>query len=178
MSVLLEKYRKEVCPQLMKSRGYANVNQVPKLTKIVINSGVSTSKDRDTMEEVLRTLGDITGQPPVVTKSRKSIAAFKLRQGQNVGAKVTLRGRRMYDFFYRLVNVALPRVRDFRGVSPKAFDGHGNYSMGVSDQTIFTEVNLDKMKHTVGFDVIIVTTAKSNEEGLELLTLLGVPFAH
>lgn len=178
MSVLLEKYRKEVAPQLMKSRGYANVNQLPKLVKIVINSGVSTSKDRDTMDEVLRTLADITGQRPVITKSRKSIAAFKLRTGQNVGAKVTLRGRRMYDFFFRLVNVALPRVRDFRGVSPKAFDGHGNYSLGVADQTIFTEVNLDKMKHTVGFDVIIVTTAKSNEEGLELLTLLGVPFAH
>jgi large subunit ribosomal protein L5 len=177
MSALLEKYTQEVRPQLMKSRGYANVNQVPKLSKIVINSGVSVSKDRDTMDEVVRTLADITGQRPVITKSRKSVAAFKLREGANVGAMVTLRGKRMYDFFNRLVSVALPRVRDFRGVSPKAFDGHGNYSLGVTDQSIFTEVNLDKMKHTVGFDVTIVTTATSNEEGLELLTMLGVPFA-
>ena len=176
-SVLYERYLKEIRPALRERRGYKNLLEVPRLKKVVISSGIGTSKERDVFDEALRTIGDITGQKPVVTKAKKSIANFKLRQGQNVGAVVTLRGQRMYDFLFRLMNVALPRVRDFRGVSPKAFDGHGNYSLGVTDQSIFTEVNLDKMKHTIGFNVSIVSSAKTNEEGLELLTLLGMPFA-
>jgi len=176
MSVFHEHYRKEVLPELMKQRGYRNQLEVPKLVKIVISTGVGTSKDREVLDEAVRTLAAITGQRPVVTKARKSVANFKLREGMNVGAAVTLRGERMYDFLYRLINVALPRVRDFRGVSRKAFDGSGNYSMGVNDQSIFSEVDLDKMKHTIGMNITIVTTARTNEEGLALLTLLGMPF--
>lgn len=177
-AVLQEIYRTDVVPKLVAKRGYKNHLQVPRLQKIVISSGIGSAKDRDVFEEAVRTIADITGQKPVITRSQKNIANFKLRENQQVGVVVTLRGQRMWDFFYRLVHVALPRVRDFRGVSPKAFDGKGNYSLGLNDQTIFTEVNLDKMKHTIGFNVTVVTSAKTNEEGLELLTLLGVPFAH
>lgn len=150
--------------------------EVPRLVKIVLNSGIGTGKDRDVFDETVRTLSDITGQRPVIAKARVDVAGFKLRKGNNVGVCLTLRGKRMYDFFMKLVNVALPRVRDFRGVSPKAFDGRGNYSMGISEQTIFTEVNLDKMKHPIGMNITMVTTAKTDKESYELLVLMGVPF--
>jgi large subunit ribosomal protein L5 len=178
MSVLMERYRSEILPELQTKLGGRNVNAVPKLTKIVVSSGIGTDKDREVFDEALRTISDITGQRPVTTKARNSIANFKLREGMNVGVCVTLRGKRMYDFLYRLVNIGLPRVRDFRGVSRTAFDGSGNYSLGLPDQTIFTEVNLDKMKHNIGMNVTVVTTAATNEEGLELLTMLGMPFSH
>jgi large subunit ribosomal protein L5 len=178
MSVLMERYRSEILPELQTKLGGRNVNAVPKLTKIVVSSGIGTDKDREVFDEALRTISDITGQRPVTTKARNSIANFKLREGMNVGVCVTLRGKRMYDFLYRLVNIGLPRVRDFRGVSRTAFDGSGNYSLGLPDQTIFTEVNLDKMKHNIGMNVTVVTTAANNEEGLELLTMLGMPFSH
>lgn len=177
MSALLEQYRTEVMPALKKSRGYTNDMQIPRLSKITLSVGIGTAKEKDQFEEAIRTLTEISGQKPVITVSNKNIASFKLREGQNVGVCVTLRGQRMYDFFYRLVRVALPRVRDFRGVNPKSFDGRGNYSMGLNDQTIFTEINLDRMKHTIGMNITVVTTAKTNEEAHELLKLLGVPFA-
>jgi large subunit ribosomal protein L5 len=176
MSSMKETYAKEVLPELMKQRGYKNKLEVPRLVKIVISTGIGTSKDKEVFDEGVRTLAAIAGQRPVITKSRKSIANFKLREDMNVGVCVTLRGQRMYDFLYRLINIALPRVRDFRGISRKAFDGAGNYSLGINDQSIFAEVDLDKMKHTIGMNVTIVTTAKTNAEGLELLTLLGMPF--
>jgi len=153
------------------------VQEVPKITKIVVSSGIGSDKDREVFDEALRTLADIFGQRPMITKAKISVAGFKLREGQNVGVAVTLRGQRMYDFLYRLVNVALPRVRDFRGVSSTAFDGAGNYSLGLNEQSIFTEIDLDKMKYTIGMNITIVTTAKTNDEGLELLTMLGMPFA-
>ena len=176
MSLIANKYKNEIVPKLMETRGYKNRLQVPRIIKIGINSGIGTGKDRDVFDEAIRTLGEITGQHPYISKSRVNIANFKLRKGQNVGVAVTLRGKRMYEFFTRLVNVALPRVSDFRGVSPKSFDGRGNFSMGISEQNIFTEVDLDKMKHTIGMHINIVTTANTNDEGLELLTLMGVPF--
>lgn len=176
MSVLKEQYRTELVPKLMTSRSYGNVMEVPKLEKVILNVGVSTDRDRDMFTNAQSALTDISGQRPVITKARVNVAGFKLRKGQNVGVAVTLRGERMYDFLYRLTKVALPRVRDFRGVSKKSFDGRGNYSLGVEDVTIFTEVNPDKLKYTIGMNVAIVTTAQTNEEGLELLTLLGMPF--
>ena len=148
-----------------------------KITKIVVSSGIGSDKDREVFDEALRTLSDIVGQRPMITKAKISVAGFKLREGQNVGVAVTLRGQRMYDFLYRLVNVALPRVRDFRGVSSTAFDGAGNYSLGLNEQSIFTEIDLDKMKYTIGMNITIVTTAKTDDEGRELLTMLGMPFA-
>ena len=161
----------------IRDRGYGNVQEVPKITKIAVSSGIGSDKDREVFDEALRTLGDIVGQRPIITKAKTSIAGFKLREGQNVGVSVTLRGQRMYDFLYRLINVALPRVRDFRGVSSTAFDGAGNYSLGLNEQSIFTEIDLDKMKYTIGMNVTIVTTAKTDDEGRELLTMLGMPFA-
>jgi large subunit ribosomal protein L5 len=163
-------------PKLMESRGYQNLLEVPKLSKVVISTGVGTAKPRETFDEAVRVLSAITGQRPVIAKSRVSVAGFKLREGQNVGVFVTIRGQRMYDFLYRLINVGFPRVRDFRGISSKAFDGFGNYSVGLTDQTIFTEIDLDKMKHTIGMNITIVTTAKTNDEAFELLTLMGMPF--
>ncbi|MDP7395667.1 MAG: 50S ribosomal protein L5 [Lentisphaeria bacterium] len=177
MSVLMDTYRNDILPELRTKRGYGNVQEVPRITKIVVSSGIGSDKDREVFDEALRTLGDIVGQRPIITKAKTSIAGFKLREGQNVGISVTLRGQRMYDFLYRLINVALPRVRDFRGVSSTAFDGAGNYSLGLNEQSIFTEIDLDKMKYTIGMNVTIVTTAKTDEEGLELLTMLGMPFA-
>lgn len=176
-SVLYKEYLSGIRPQLMERLGCKNIHAAPRLRKIVVSSGVGAGKDREVFDEAVKLLGDITGQRPVVTKARLSVANFKVREGMNVGVAVTLRGRRMYDFFYRLVKVALPRVRDFRGVSLKSFDGFGNYSLGVADQTIFTEVNLDKMKHTIGMNISIVTSAGTNEAGLALLTLMGMPFA-
>lgn len=174
---LYEDYKNTIAPQLMKKRGYTNVNQVPKITKISINTGISRAKDRDVFTEASELLAAITGQKPVITKARKSISNFKLREGDPVGAKVTLHGQKMYDFLYRLINVSLPRVRDFRGISSKSFDGAGNYTMGISDQSIFTEVNVDRMKNTIGMDITVVTTANTDDEARDLLDLIGMPFA-
>jgi large subunit ribosomal protein L5 len=174
---LYQHYQQNVVPQLREKRGYKNPMEVPKLVKVVLNSGVGSDKDRETMTEVLDTLGKITGQKPVMTKSTKNISNFKLRAGMNVGACVTLRRDKMYNFLYRLVNVVLPRVRDFRGVSAKSFDGAGNYTFGIADQSVFTEIDMDKAKHTVGMNITIVTTAKTDDEARELLSMMGVPFA-
>ncbi len=176
-SVLYEHYQNEISPQLMKSRGYKNTLQIPRLEKTVVNTGISTDRDREVLEEAINTLAVITGQRPVPTKARKSISNFKLREGMTVGACVTLRRGAMYNFLYRLINVALPRVRDFRGVPRNAFDGAGNYSFGLTDQSIFPEIDLDRIKHTIGMNITIVTTATSDDEARELLAQLGMPFA-
>jgi len=177
MEKLREQYEKEVKPALMKKFGYTSTMQVPRLEKIVINVGLGDVKDSPkSLENAMNDIQLITGQRPVVTKSKKSIAAFKLREGVNVGCKVTLRADKMYDFAYKLFNVALPRVRDFRGVSADSFDGRGNYSMGVKEQLIFPEIEYDKIDKLRGMDIIIVTSANTDEEAKELLTLLGMPF--
>ena len=177
MEKLKEQYQKEVVPALMKKFQYKSVMQVPKLDKIVINIGLGDLKDNPkALDNAMNDLQIITGQKPIVTKAKKSIAAFKLREGANIGLKVTLRADKMYDFAYKLFNVALPRVRDFRGVSDSSFDGRGNYSMGVKEQLIFPEIEYDKIDKIRGMDIIFVTTAHSDEEAKELLTLLGMPF--
>jgi len=176
-SELHKQYTSEIVPEMMKRRGYKNLMEVPRLTKIVLNTGVSTDCDRAVLEEACEVLGAVTGQRPVVTKARMSISNFKLREGMPVGACVTLRRSMMYGFLYRLVNVTLPRVRDFRGVSPKAFDGAGNYNMGLNDQSVFTELDLDRIKTTIGMNITVVTTAKTDDEARELLALFGMPFA-
>ena len=177
MEKLREQYEKEVVPALMKKFNYKSVMQVPKLDKIVLNIGLGDIRDNPkALENAINDLSIITGQKPVVTKAKKSIAAFKIREGVNVGCKVTLRREKMYEFAYKLFNVALPRVRDFRGVSGNSFDGRGNYSMGIKEQLIFPEIEYDKIDKLRGMDIIIVTTAKSDEEAKELLTLLGMPF--
>ena len=177
MEVLKEKYIKEVIPAMMKKFNYTSVMQVPRLEKIVLNIGLGDTKDNPkALDNAMNDLTAITGQRPVVTKARKSIAAFKLREGAKIGCKVTLRSGKMYDFAFKLFNVALPRVRDFRGVSTKSFDGRGNYSMGVKEQLIFPEIEYDKIDKVRGMDIIFVTTAKSDEESKELLSLLGMPF--
>ncbi len=177
MEKLKEQYVKEVIPALMKKFNYKSIMQVPKLEKIVINIGLGDTKENPKeLENAVNDLTLITGQKPVITKAKKSIAAFKLREGANVGCKVTLRSDKMYDFAYKLFNVALPRVRDFRGVSKKSFDGRGNYSMGIKEQLIFPEIEYDKIDKLRGMDIIFVTTAESDEEAKELLTLLGMPF--
>lgn len=175
-SPMYEQYHKDVVPQLMKSRGYKNLLQVPRLSKIVVNTGISTAREREVIEEAMSTLGTITGQRPVTTKARVSISNFKLREGMSVGVCVTLRREMMYNFLYRLINVVLPRVRDFRGVSVKSFDGAGNYNFGLPDQSVFTEIDLDKVKNTIGMNITIVTTARTDDEARELLALLGMPF--
>src|SRR5260370_11893238 len=176
---LYKEYKERVVPALRERLGYKNVLQVPRVEKVVINSCVSThSADaKQALEEAKAEIGLINGQKPAETKSKKSISNFKLRKGQAIGAKVTLRGDRMYEFLERLIKMALPRIRDFRGVSPKAFDGKGNYTLGVPDQSIFPEVDLDKVKRNVGFDITIVTTAKTNDEAKPLLIELGIPFS-
>ena len=175
---LKERYQKDVAPQIAKEFGINNPMAIPRIEKVVLNMGmgeaIANAKILDTATDELRS---ITGQKPVITKAKKSIASFKLRQGMPIGVVVTLRGDRMYEFLERLIKMALPRIRDFRGISPKAFDGNGNYTLGVSDQSIFPEVDLDKIKRNVGFDVTIVTTAKTNEEAKALLTELGIPFS-
>ena len=177
MEKLREQYEKEVVPALMKKFNYKSIMQVPKLDKIVINIGLGDIKENPkSLENAMNDLMQITGQKPVVTKARKSIAAFKLREGVNVGCKVTLRADKMYDFAYKLFNVALPRVRDFRGVSGNSFDGRGNYSMGIKEQLIFPEIVYDMIDQIRGMDIIIVTTAKTDEESKALLELLGMPF--
>ena len=176
-SVLSDYYKDTVVPQLKEKRGYKNPMEIPKLVKIVINTGVGTDKDREVMTAAVETLGLITGQKPVITKSRVNVSNCKLRKGMAVGASVTLRRGVMYNFLYRLINIVLPRVRDFRGISPKSFDGVGNYNFGLTDQSVFTEIDLDKIKHTIGMNITIVTTAKTDDEARDLLTLLGMPFA-
>jgi len=174
---LYQKYLADVRPALMEKRKYGNVHQVPRLEKIVLNMGVSASLEKGAVDDAAKDMGLITGRKPVVAKARKSIANFKLREGQSVGCHVTLRREAMYEFFDRLVAAALPRIRDFRGLSTRSFDGRGNYSLGVTDQTIFPEVDLDKVKRTQGMDITIVTTAQTDQEALELLKMMGMPFA-
>ena len=177
MEKLREQYEKEVVPALMKKFQYKSIMQVPKLDKVVINIGLGDTKENPkSLENAMNDLTQITGQRPMITKAKKSIAAFKLREGANVGCKVTLRSDKMYDFVYKLFNVALPRVRDFRGVSTDSFDGRGNYSMGIKEQLIFPEIEYDKIDRLRGMDIIFVTTAETDEEAKELLTLLGMPF--
>ncbi|MEX2274313.1 MAG: 50S ribosomal protein L5 [Actinomycetota bacterium] len=175
---LKHRYRAELVPKLMAEQGYTNVMQVPRLSKIIVNMGVGDSiKDGRMLEAAVEDLTTITGQKPVVTKAKKSIAGFKLRQGQAIGAKVTLRGDRMWEFIDRLVSIALPRIRDFRGLNPKAFDGHGNYTIGVTEQLIFPEVEYDKVAAVRGMDITVVTTAETDDEGRALLLALGMPLA-
>ena len=177
MARLKDKYRAEVAPALQQRFGYKNVMEIPRLEKIVINMGLGDCKDNaKALDLAVEELTTIAGQKPLVTKAKKSIANFKLRAGMNVGAKVTLRGDRMYEFADKLVSIVLPRVRDFRGVSTKAFDGRGNYSLGVREQLIFPEIEYDKVEKIRGMEMIFVTTAKTDEEAKELLRLLGMPF--
>ena len=174
-----EKYLNEAVPALQQKFAYKNVMQIPRLSKIVINMGLGDCKDNaKALETAVGELAIISGQKPLVTTARKSIANFKLREGMNVGAKVTLRGARMEEFMDKLVNIALPRVRDFRGVSAKAFDGRGNYALGIKEQLIFPEIEYDKVEKIRGMEMIFVTSAKTDEEAKELLQLLGMPFEH
>jgi len=174
---LKTKYKDVVADELMKSQGYSSKMQVPAIKKIVLNLCVSVNYDRDTLTALADDLGKITGQKPVITKAKKSVSNFKLREGMSIGAKVTLRGNRMYEFMDRLVNVALPRIRDFRGLPGSSFDGQGNYSMGLQEQTVFPEIDPDRVKHTHGMDITFVTSAKEDGEAKELLTMMGMPFA-
>jgi len=178
MGVLRDQYEKEVVPALMKKFNYKSVMQVPRLEKVVINIGLGDTKENPkSLENAVNDLTLITGQKPVITKAKKAIAAFKIREGINMGCKVTLRKNKMYDFTYKLFNVALPRVRDFRGLSTDSFDGRGNYSMGIKEQLIFPEIDYDKIDKVRGMDICFVTTANTDEESKELLTLMGAPFA-
>ncbi|MBD5541040.1 MAG: 50S ribosomal protein L5 [Lachnospiraceae bacterium] len=178
MSRLKDLYKDEIVDAMVKKFGYKNVMEVPKLEKIVINMGVGEAKDNaKALESAVKDLETIAGQKVITTKAKKSVANFKLREGQAIGCKVTLRGEKMYEFLDRLVNLALPRVRDFRGVNPNAFDGRGNYALGIKEQIIFPEIEYDKVDKVRGMDVIFVTTAKTDEEARELLTLFNMPFA-
>ncbi len=178
MARLQEQYKNDAAPALMTKFGYKSVMQIPKIEKVVINVAAGDAKDNaKVIDAIVSDLSQITGQKPVVCKARKSVANFKLREGMNIGAKVTLRGERMYEFIDRLFNVALPRVRDFRGINPNSFDGRGNYSMGLKEQLIFPEISYDKIDKIRGMDICFVTTAKTDEEARELLSLLGAPFA-
>jgi large subunit ribosomal protein L5 len=176
---LYRDYKDRVAPVLREKLGYKNLLQVPKVDKVVVNTCIPAhvSDLKQALEDAKKELALITGQKPAETKAKKSISNFKLRKGQTIGAKVTLRGDRMYEFLERLIKMALPRIRDFRGISAKAFDGRGNYTLGVHDQSIFPEVELDRIKRNVGFDITIVTTARTNDEAKALLTELGVPFS-
>ncbi len=177
MSRLKDLYQRDIVPALMNKFKYKSIMEVPRIVKIVVNMGVGDAKENPKfLENAVEELGLITGQKPVITKARKAIAGFKLRTGMPIGTMVTLRGERMYHFWDRLLNIALPRVRDFRGVSAKAFDGRGNYTMGIKEQLIFPEINYDKVEKVRGMDIVIVTTAKTDEEGRELLAGFGVPF--
>ncbi|MDR0880827.1 MAG: 50S ribosomal protein L5 [Clostridioides sp.] len=177
-SRLQEKYNKEVAPALMEKFGYKNVMEIPKLDKIVLNMGVGDARENPKgLEKAVEELEIITGQKPVITKARKSVANFKLREGMPIGTKVTLRTDKMFYFMDKLVSVSLPRVRDFRGINPNAFDGRGNYALGIKEQLIFPEIEYDKVDKVRGMDIIFVTTAKSDEEARELLKLLGMPFS-
>lgn len=177
MNRLKEKFNKEITPALMSKFNYKSVMQVPRIEKIVVNMGVGDAvQNAKALDSAVEELSLITGQKPVITRAKKSIAGFRLREGMPIGAKVTLRGERMYDFFDKLISVALPRVRDFRGLSKKSFDGRGNYTLGVREQLIFPEIDYDKVNKVRGMDIVIVTSAKTDEEARELLTLFGMPF--
>lgn len=174
---LYKEYTAKVVPALKTKHGYTNLHQIPRVSKVVVNTSIGSSQDtKEALEIAVSELQTITGQTPVRTRSKKAISNFKLRKDQPIGAKVTLRGRHMYEFLERLIKTALPKIRDFRGISPKAFDGNGNYTLGVADQSIFPEIELDKIKRNVGFDVTIVTTAGTDEEAKSLLGELGMPF--
>jgi large subunit ribosomal protein L5 len=178
MSELKEKYQKEVVPRLMELGGYKNIMQVPRLEKVALNIGLGDANtDAKALESAEKDLAAISGQHPVITRAKKSIAAFKLREGMNVGLRVTLRGERMYQFLEKLINAALPRMREFRGVSPSSFDGRGNYTLGFKEQTLFPEIEYDKIYKARGLEISIVTTAKTDQEGKKLLELMGMPFA-
>ena len=172
-----EKYKKEIVPKMIEQRKYKNPMQVPKLQKIVINVGINAAAEKQAIEDTIHEIKIVTGQKPVVTRSRKSISNFKLRKDQPIGVKVTMRGRIMYEFLERFMGTALPRIRDFRGVPARSFDGRGNYTLGIDDHTIFPEIELDKIKRNVGMNITFVTTARSNDEAKELLALLGMPFS-
>ena len=174
---LYDKYVNEVVPALKQKRQYKNVHQIPRIEKIVVNMGVSASLEKGAIEDAAKDLAQITGRKPVISKSRKSIANFKLRENVPIGCRVTLRRDAMYEFFDRLVAVTLPRIRDFRGTSPRSFDGRGNYSLGIAEQTVFPEIELDKIKRQQGMDITIVTSAQNDDEARELLKLMGMPFA-
>jgi len=177
MARLLEKYRREVVPELQKRLGRSNILSLPRLEKITVNMGVGKAvQERSRLEEAAQHLALITGQKPIITKAKKSVSGFRLRKGMEIGCKVTLRGKRMYEFLDRLISIALPRIRDFRGLNPRSFDGHGNYSLGLPEQTVFPEVDPDKVRYAQGMDVCITTTAKNDAEGRLLLQLLGLPF--
>jgi large subunit ribosomal protein L5 len=176
-SRLYQKYIESVRPALIEKRKYQNLHQVPHMEKIVVNMGVSASLEKGAVDDAVKDLTMITGRKPVINKARKSIANFKLREGQSIGCRVTLRRDVMYEFFDRLVATALPRIRDFRGTSSRSFDGRGNYSLGVADQTIFPEIELDKIKRQQGMDITIVTTARTDDEALDFLKMMGMPFA-
>ena len=178
MNRLQEKYNNEIVPAMIEKFGYKNIMEVPKLDKIVVNMGVGEAKENaKVLEEAVKELETITGQKVVTTKARKSVANFKIREGMPIGCKVTLRGDKMYEFADRLINLSLPRVRDFRGVNPNAFDGRGNYALGIKEQLIFPEIEYDKVTKVRGMDIIFVTTAKTDEEARELLRLFNMPFA-
>ncbi len=178
MERLREKYQKEVVPALMQEYGYKSIMQTPRLTKVVVNVGLGeATQNAHAVEAVVRDIGAITGQHPVVTRAKKPIAGFKIRKGMPIGVMVTLRGRQMYDFLDKLVNITLPRIRDFQGMPPDAFDGSGNYSMGLKEQIIFPEIDYDKVDKVRGLEISIVTTAPTDGEGKKLLELLGMPFA-
>ena len=170
-------YEQSVRPALKQSQGYTNDHQIPKIEKIIVNMGVSATLEKGALDDASRELGLITGRKPAINRAKKSVSNFKLREGQAIGCRVTLRREAMYEFYDRLVTTALPRIRDFRGVPAKSFDGRGNYSLGVSDQTIFPEIELDKIKRTQGMDITIVTTAPTDGEAYELLKLMGMPFS-
>jgi len=175
--VLLTKYKEKVVPALKQKLGYANPHQVPRLEKIVVTSCMGKSPDRKVaVDDAVIEIGKITGQKPSITYSKKAVANFKLREGEALGARVTLRGPRMWEFLHRFINITAPNIRDFRGISPKNFDGRGNYAVGFADQSIFPEIELDQIKRTIGFDIIFVTSAKTDDEGRALLTELGLPF--
>ena len=170
-------YKEQIVPRLIQSKKYRNVNEIPKIEKIVVNCCVGSVHEKSALEEAEKELATIVGQKPVQTKSKKAISNFKLKKNQPIGLKITLRGRMMYEFLERLIVMALPRIRDFRGVSPRSFDGRGNYTLGIKDHTIFPEIELDKVKRNIGMDISIVTTAKNNADAKELLSLFGMPFS-
>jgi len=173
---LYQRYMNEVRPTLAEKRKYGNVHQVPRMEKIVINMGVAATMEKSALDDAAKDLGMITGRKPVINKAKKSVANFKLRQGQSIGCRVTLRRDQMYEFFDRLVAATLPRIRDFRGISSRSFDGRGNYSLGLADQTVFPEIDLDKIKRHQGMDITIVTSAQTDDEAYDLLKLMGMPF--
>jgi large subunit ribosomal protein L5 len=174
---LYDKYKSDVVPALKEKHKYTNVHQIPKLVKIVVNMGVSASLEKGAIEDAAKDLSLITGRKPAISKSKKAVASFKLRENQPIGCRVTLRNDAMYEFFDRLVAAALPRIRDFRGLSPRKFDGRGNYTFGVADQTIFPEIELEKIKRTQGMDITIVTTAPTDDQARDLMKFLGFPFS-